>query len=411
MIIRNKTWRLLLVFLVAAGMSSYTNAQVTAITNVNVIDGVSQNIQYERIIIIKDGKIDRITDNRTAIPAGAEIIDAENHFALPGLIDAHAHVDNIPNARRALSYGTTTIRSASVGSYADVVLQKLVQEDRMILPEIIPAGLFVQPDLGGTILADPELTQLIGGVETEAALRKLVQINVKNGAQYIKTRSAERAGLPETDPRKQVYTEKQLGYIVDEAAKHGIKVMAHAHGAVRAAVQAGVHSIEHGTYTDEETLKLMKAKGTYLVPTYSTVVDLTEPGGDYDDPVTNIRGRFMLPQIAATVKLAIKNGVSIAAGTDTSYGPESLTRVATEIVNFVELGMTPAQALNTANLDAARLLGIDDRTGSLEEGKEADIIVVYNNPLEDIHAVHDPIIVISDGHVFLNRLPFVKDKY
>lgn len=395
---------LFLIFFSAANLKAQSKQII--LTNANLIDGITGELQERQTIVIEDDKIEAITTGTANIPDDATIIEASKYYVLPGIIDAHAHVSTLENARRALIYGTTTIRSASVGSYADVALQRLVQEGKIAGPEVIPAGVFVQPDLGESILADPRLAGLHEGVESEEALRRLVRTNIENGVQVIKTRSAERAGTPETDPRKQVYTERQLSIIVDEAAQSDIPVMAHAHGAVLEAVKAGVVSIEHGTYASEEALRLMKEKGTYLVPTYSTVIDLTEPGGDYDHPVTTIRGQYMLPQMEKMLKMAMKIDVKIAASTDSGYGPESINRVAAEVVNFVKLGMDPFKAIQSATSAAADLLQISDRTGTIEAGKEADLILVYGNPLEDIRALQDVIMVISNGQVAHSRLPF-----
>jgi len=252
--------------------------------------------------------------------------------------------------------------------------------------------------------------ELYEGVTSEAALRHLVRINLDRGVDVIKSRATERAGLPDTDPRKQVYTEEQLYIIVEEAAKDGVSVMVHAHGdeGARAAVRAGVRSIEHGTYLSDETLALMKAEGTYLVPTYTIVLDLIEPGGEYDNATLRIRGQHMQPNLAEAVRKAHALGVPIAASTDSGYGSESLARVGTEMTHFVDLGMTPFEALQTATTVAADLLEVADRTGRIAPGYEADLVVVNDNPLRDIRVVQDVLLVMSNGRIGMNRLPFGK---
>jgi imidazolonepropionase-like amidohydrolase len=184
--------------------------------------------------------------------------------------------------------------------------------------------------------------------------------------------------------------------------------MAHAHGdeGAYAAVKAGVRSIEHGTYLSDSTLTLMQQRGTFLVPTYITVVDLTKPGGDYDDPILTMRGTHMLPRLAETVQRAHRMGVKIVTGADTQYGPESTSRVYGEVASLVELGLTPVEALRSATTVAAELLGLGGRTGAIQTGMEADLIVVERNPLQDVRALADVLVVISNGRVALNRLPF-----
>jgi imidazolonepropionase-like amidohydrolase len=142
------------------------------------------------------------------------------------------------------------------------------------------------------------------------------------------------------------------------------------------------------------------------VPTYITVVDLTRPGGDYDDPILTMRGAHMLPRLAETVQRAHRMGVKIATGADTQYGAESLSRVSGEVAALVELGLTPLEALRSATTVAADLLGIGARTGTIQVGMEADLIVVERNPLQDPRALADVLVVLSNGRVGLNRLPF-----
>jgi imidazolonepropionase-like amidohydrolase len=152
----------------------------------------------------------------------------------------------------------------------------------------------------------------------------------------------------------------------------------------------------------------MKQKGTFLVPTYSTLIDLIEPGGDYDNPVVHNRGLFMMPRAKKMIQRARALGVRIVAGTDSSYGPESVTRVSHEITNFVDIGLTPLEALQSATIVAAELFRIEKQTGALEPGLEADIIAVDENPLDNIRAVQDVLLVISNGRIALNRAVFAR---
>ncbi|HIO56137.1 MAG TPA: amidohydrolase family protein [Candidatus Marinimicrobia bacterium] len=381
-----------------------------AIINAELIDGKSDRVQSGVTVLISDGKIESVKRGGK-VPKDYETIDIAGATLMPGFIDAHTHIRSLSSAKRALESGVTTVRSASTPNYQDVNLRELVKSGVLSGPDMVAAGVFVTPNLGETALADPRLSVLMNGVNSEEELRMLVRINADRGVDFIKTRGTERAGLPNTDPRKQTYTQEQLAVIVDEANKHNIPVMAHAHGdeGGYAAVAAGVKSIEHGTYLSEKTLKLMKQKGTYLVPTFTTVVDLTEPGGDYDNPVLFIRGQHMLSALEKTVKRAYEIGIKIVTGADTGYGPNSVTRVGMEITNFVKLGMKPMDAIRSATSVGAELLQISDRTGTVTVGKEADLVVVPDNPLEDIRSVQDVVLVISNGVIAMNRLPFSKE--
>jgi len=382
-----------------------------ALTNVNLFNGVDNRIAPSVIIYVKAGKIEKIGKAGEAVSSEYEVIDCQGNFATPGLMDVHTHINNLESAKRALNSGVTTFRTAGVSAYQDVSLWDLAKSNRIAGPDVIPAGVFVTPNLGETVLADPRLGVLINGVQKDEELKLLVNVNIDRGAQVIKTRGTERAGLPETDPRQQSYTLHQLKVIVDEAAKRNVPVMVHAHGdeGARAAVMAGARSIEHGTFLSDETLRLMKEKGCYLVPTYITLEDLTKPGSDYSGAVLELRGKFMMPSAEKVFRKAHALGVRIATGADNDYTLNSTSRISLECEHFVRMGMTNFEALQAATVVSAELLGVQALTGRIQPGLEADLVIVPGNPLEDIRVLQDALIVISNGHVALKRLPFGKD--
>lgn len=409
-----KPMKNLIVFLLVA-LSHRAYAQLPqknyVLTNVNLFNGVDNKIYPNSIIYVKAGKIEKISKDGEVLPKEYEVINCLGNYAIPGMMDVHTHIDNLDAARRALLSGITTYRTAGVSAYQDVSLRDLAKSGRIAGPDVVPAGVYVTPNLEGTVLADPRLGNLITGVNTDEELRQLVNINIDHGAQVIKTRGTERAGLPNTDPREQAYSLHQLKVIVDEASKRNVPVMVHAHGdeGARAAVLAGAKSIEHATFLSDETLQLMKQKGTFLVPTFVTIEDMTKPTGDYAGSVLELRGRFMMPLLERVIKKAHSLGLKIATGADTDYGPTSTSRISIECEHYVTMGMTPFEAIQSATTISADLLGIASKTGRIAPGYEADLVIVPANPLEDIRALQDALIVMSNGYVALKRLPFGKD--
>jgi len=389
--------------------SQLATAQGTsyALTHANVFNGVDMRIREDATVLVRDGRIERVASGEVAIPSTYAVIDCEGNFLLPGLFDVHTHINSLAQARRALESGVTTVRTASAPAYQDVSLRELVKAGKIAGPDVAAAGVFVTPDLGETVLADPRLAELAGGVNTDEELKLLVRINADRGVDVIKTRGTQRAGLPDTDPRQQVYTERQLRIIVEEAARHDIPVMVHAHGdeGARAAVLAGARSIEHGTYLSAETIVLMKDRGTWLVPTYVTMDEMNEEQYDY---VLRLRGRHMVPQLERAIREAHRQGVRIATGADNYYDSESINRISIEVEQFVRLGMSNFEALQSATTVAAELLQIADQTGRIEPGFEADLILVPANPLTDIAALQDVLLVMSNGQLAVQRIPFAR---
>lgn len=396
-----------LAVLFAAPAAAQSASGTLALTHANVVDGVGATVIRDATILISNGRIQSIRVGG-AVPADVTVIDLGGRWLAPGLIDAHTHISTLANARRALHSGVTTVRSASVPAFQDVEMREMARAGQIAAPDVLATGVFVTPNLGETLLADARLGALASGVNTPEQLRALVRVNLDHRVDWIKTRGTERAGLPDTDPRKQVYDERELRAIVEEAATKNVPVMAHAHGdeGAYAAVAAGAKSIEHGTYLSDSTLRLMKQRGTWLVPTLSTIWDLTQPGGDYDDPVLVLRGQHMAPRIEDTIRRAHAMGVRIAAGADTDYGAESVTRISHEVMRFRGLGLSAVDALATATSGAAELIGVGTKTGRVAVGYEADLIVLEGNPLDDAAWLQDVTVVVTNGRVVLNRLPF-----
>lgn len=385
-------------------------AETIALINASVVNVRDGSIQRNATVILRGGSIDSIT--ASAAPAGARTIDLRNRYVVPGLIDAHVHIASLPQLRSALESGVTTVRSAGVSNFADVGMRELVKKGFVAGPDMIATGYHVRPGIAPEFFLNfPELGDLMTtGINSGDSIRRAVNANLSRGVEWIKTNATERAGLPGTDPRKQVYSQEELRILVTAAAAQNIPVMAHAHGAegADAAVRAGVRSIEHGTYLSDETLQLMAKQGTYFDPTIDIVNDLTEAGGDYDDAALKRRGEMMLPILKAAIGKALKYGVKIVAGSDTGYGPNSVARVSREVNELIAAGMTPLQALQAATIVNAEMLRIEKRVGALEPGMEADVLVVDGNPLENARTLLDPLLVISNGRVGLDRLTFAK---
>jgi imidazolonepropionase-like amidohydrolase len=381
-----------------------------ALVNANVVGVRDGKIVPQATIVLRNGRVESIGTGPA--PTDARVRDLRGKYVLPGLIDAHTHAADFAALRRALESGVTTLRSSGVSNYADVGFRTLVKNGVITGPDVVATGYHVRPRIAQeAFLNDPEYADLMSEITTVEKLRRAVQMNLSHGVDWIKILATERAGTADTDPRKQVYTEQEISAVVQEAATKNVPVQAHAHGdeGAMAAVRAGVRSIEHGTYLSDATLQAMKDRGTYLVPTYTTVIDVAEPGGDYDVPALRIRGTHMLPRLRSTIERARKLGVKIVAGGDTSYGPNSLTRVAQEMACFVEMGFTPLAAIQSATLVNAEMLRLEKSTGVVEAGYEADLIVVEKNPLVDITTVQDPLLVISNGRVGLDRLDFARE--
>jgi len=387
--------------------------RMKVLTNASVVDVVSGNILANQIITIEDTKILSIEPQKegwSAYPPNLKIIDLKGQYVMPGMIDCHVHLRDMAAAERALQSGVTTARSMGVDHFMDVGMRELGKRGRSDIPEIIAAGYHVRPTPSDAFFMNfPHLNDLMERkVRGEAAVTRMGAALISRGVDWIKTNATARAGLPQTDPREPYYNQAEMTALVKEGATKNIPVAAHAHGdeGGRAAVLGGVKSIEHGTYLSKETLRLMKEKGTWLVPTMAIVADLEAPGGDYDNPLLMMRGRHMAPRIKETAKNAYEMGVKIVAATDTNYGKNSTLRMGLELEELVGIGMTNLEAIQATTSSAAEMLDISDHTGRIEKGLDADLLILERNPLENVGAVHDPLMVINNGKIVINRIDY-----
>jgi imidazolonepropionase-like amidohydrolase len=381
-----------------------------ALTNASVVNVRTGAVERNVTVMMRGGRIESV--GSAAAPAGVRAIDLRGRYVVPGLIDAHVHIGSLAQMRAALDSGVTTVRSAGVSHFVDVGLRELVKKGFVAGPDMIAAGYHVRPSIAGEIFIDfPDLGDIWSRGELGVdGMRRAIRANLSRGVDWIKTLATERAGTPDTDPRKQVYSQEELRILVVEAGARNIPVMAHAHGAegADAAVRAGVRSIEHGTYLTDDTLQMMAKQGTYFDPTADIVNDLAAPGGDYDNAALQRRGQMMQPILMAAIGKAAKFGVKIVAGSDTGYGPNSIARVSREVVVLVEAGLTPLQALQAATITNAEMLRLEKQIGDIAGGFEADLLVVDANPLENVRTLLDPLLVISNGRLVLDRLTFGK---
>jgi imidazolonepropionase-like amidohydrolase len=378
---------------------------VKAAHMLNVTTGAMMD---QAVVIVKDDRIVSAGSN-LAIPSGARVIDLGNKTLLPGLIDMHTHLTGDPenagysavalsipritligakNARRTLEAGFTVVRDVGAEGYADIGLRDAINAGDVPGPRMMASG----PALGITgghcddTMHAPEYKIASTGVAdgVDAVMKKTREV-IKYGASVIKICATGGVLSFGDDPRASQYTLEEMKTIVSEAHRLGRKVAAHAHGGdgIKLAVLAGVDSIEHGSYIDEEGAKLMKEHKTWLVPTVYLGDWLIENAEAIKLPLPLLdKAKVVLPEARKNIAKAIAMGVPVAFGTDSGVYPHGLN--GHEFAVLVKLGMTPIQAIRTATVNASKLLGWEDKVGSIETGKFADMIAVDGDPLKDV---------------------------
>ncbi|HEV7701345.1 MAG TPA: amidohydrolase family protein [Pyrinomonadaceae bacterium] len=434
---------LLMIFMLAVSIAAAQGAPgerkgsgFVVIKAARIIDGRGGEPISNGAVVVSDDKIIAVGPLASiTVPAGARVIDLGDATLMPGFIDAHTHIigrvlgdpalDNadvrdvdsfgailsVENARRTLMAGFTTIRVLGSPNFDDIALRKAINEGWTPGPRILTAahsfgitGGHCDENGFKPGLADKDYrTGVADGVDE---VRKAVRYQVKYGADVIKI-CATGGVLSEGDAVGATqYTYEEMKAVVDEANKLDRRVAAHAHGTegIKLAVRAGVTSIEHGSFMDEEAAKMMAAKGTFLVPTLMAgegVERLALSG-----VLKGLRGEKALAAAAAMrkgLKIAVANGVKIALGTDAGVIPHGTN--AHEFTLMVDWGgLTPMQSIIAGTLNAAKLLGLEKSIGSLEAGKTADIVAVSGDPLKTIKLMETlPIFVMKNGTIYKEK--------
>jgi imidazolonepropionase-like amidohydrolase len=370
----------------------------------NVIDGVSSQPALDVTIVLRDGKIASIGAPSRNDSAGAHIIDVAGRWVLPGLIDAHTHINTIAAAKAALDSGLTTVRILGVEHYVDIGLRELHRGGMFAIPDVVACGYQIHPDLSEQFILDhPTLMDLRPKLSGTENIRRAIKANLDRGVDCIKVLATGRAGTVSSDPNKRTFSDTELEAAV--RASGGKRVAAHAHeaGGVEAAVRAGVHTLEHGTYVTDQTLELMKKQGTCFVS--NVLAHRGAPPNITPSPEMVARYQQMAPIRADAVLRASKHGVKIVVATDVFYGPPSPKRYLFEdVVEHVRLGISTMDAIKGVTSTAAECIGVEKRTGSVRVGLEADLIIVNDNPLVNINTLGTVLAVINDGRIVKNTL-------
>lgn len=385
-------------------------AQDLDLVNVTLVDGTGTAPRPGVTVSVRDGKISAISDKAPQAGKDVRRIDLGGRFLLPGLIDAHAHIQTPASALVAVKSGITTARVLGDTNLQAIGTRDLIRLGHVPGPDLLVSPGHIRPKPGTAFfMTYPQFGDAIGGeLRGPDRIAEATRAFIGKGADVIKVGASERAGLPDTDPRKIELTEAEMHTAVTEASKKGLYVAAHAHArdGIANAVRAGVRSIEHGTWVDDGTLAEMKRRGTFFVPTLAVMSPLAEPRGhSADDIVLQLRTYHMFASLKAAVRKAHELGLPIAASTDGTYDDSDDTgrvRVAHEIALYRQLaGMTPLESITAATLTGARALGIESRTGSIRVGLEADLVVFDGDPLAESDMLFEPRLVVSDGRILV----------
>ncbi|MFT5177801.1 MAG: imidazolonepropionase-like amidohydrolase [Alteromonas macleodii] len=412
--------------------SPFSTVADTLIHAGKVFTGTSNSLQENVTIVVEDNKIKAVKKGFAEAQEGDTVIDLRSSTVMPGLMDMHVHLSSqhggpqtylerfslneADYALRAANYakitldsGFTTVRNLGDGYNETVALRNAISKGYATGPRIYTVaksiattGGHADPSNGLSHLLRPDVGPKQGVVNGEAEAREAVRTRYQDGADLIKITATGGVLSVAKSGQNPQFMADELEAIVETAKDYGMTVAVHAHGkeGMKRAIEAGVDSIEHGTYMDDEIRTLMKKHGTYYVPTILAgkfVADKAKIDGFFPELVRP-KAAAIGPLIQNTFEQAHKAGVKIAFGTDSGVSAHGDN--AQEFSLMVEAGMKPADALLSATVNSASLLGISDILGTLEEGKLADIVAVQGNPLDDISLMESVSFVMKDGVVY-----------
>jgi imidazolonepropionase-like amidohydrolase len=421
--------------LVAAILLLFGNssAQVIAVKVGVLVDPESATVLKDQVILIRDGKVEAVGHN-LPIPAGSQTIDLSSETVLPGLIDCHTHLadgahgdgdpvsifrktaaqyalESVPNAKVTLESGFTTVRD--VGTYRalnDVALRDAINKGYIVGPRMFVAGAYVT--ITGGAGADTGLAPDIqlpwdmhyGEANSPWEVRQVVRKLAHDGVDHIKILSSGAVLTHGSNPKSQEFTLEELQAAVDEASHFGLRVESHAHSpeGIKNAIRAGVASVEHATMIDDDGIAMAKQHGTYLDMDIYDEECIQEAGRKGRMPPDFLEHDAQLGQIQRdNFRKAVQAGVKMSFGTDAGVCPYGIA--AKQFAMMVKYGMTPIQAIQSATINAADLLGRRDSLGSIKPGKYADLIAVSGDPLADVSVLERVDFVMKQGKVYKPR--------
>lgn len=419
-----------LCLLIGVVFAIQTYAQKTLIHCGNLIDGKSSDVQTQVTIVVDGNKITAINKGFTKPGKEEKLIDLSQKTAMPGFIDMHVHLEGETNkdqalqrftlnepdvafrstvfAKKTLMAGFTTVRDLG-GSGVNISLRNAVNQGYVVGPRIITAGKSIATTGGHAdptnayrkdLMGDPGPKE--GVINSPEEARQAVRQRYKDGSDCIKITATGGVLSIAKDGSGPQFTDEELKAIVETAKDYGMHTAAHAHGAegMKRAVMAGITTIEHGTKMTDEVMDLMVEKGTFYVPTISAGRFVAEqakvPG--YYHPLVVPKALEIGPQIQGTFSKAYKKGVKIAFGTDAGVFPHGDN--GKEFVYMVEAGMPAMEAIQSATVVSAGILGLSDKIGSIASGMLADIVATDENPLKNIKTMEKVSFVMKEGVVY-----------